>query len=55
VIFSIYFLTNLLNVTNKLNKTYDPLGSEALTKAVFDDHEKYGKLMKDLGLGIYKK
>jgi tripartite-type tricarboxylate transporter receptor subunit TctC len=42
-------------VIKKLNRTYDPLDAEATTKALIDDHKKYGDLMKRLGLGIYKK
>ncbi len=45
----------VIDTIHKCNLPYAPLGSEALTKAVFDDHEKYGELMKKLGLGIFKK
>jgi len=38
-----------------LNRTYDPVGSEALTKAVFADYKKYGELMRTFKLGIFKK
>ena len=38
-----------------LEKIYDPLDSDALTKEMFDDHQKFGALMKKFGLGIYKK
>lgn len=44
-----------INTTNKLNNPYDPLDSEATTKAVIKDHQKYGELMKKFGQGIYKK
>ena len=40
---------------NKLNKVYEPLGSEATTKMLIKDHQVYGELMKKLGLGVYKK
>ena len=39
----------------KSNKTYGPLGSEALTRLVIEDYKKFGEVMKNLGLGIYKK
>jgi tripartite-type tricarboxylate transporter receptor subunit TctC len=42
-------------IINKLNKTYDPVGGEEVTKALLKDHEKFGELMKQLGLGIFKK
>jgi tripartite-type tricarboxylate transporter receptor subunit TctC len=43
------------DIMKKWNKPYDPLDSEETTKAVIKDHQKYGELMKKLGLGIYKK
>jgi len=45
----------VIAVIKKLNQPYDPKGSEAVTKAVFEDHPKYGELFKRLGLGIFKK
>jgi tripartite-type tricarboxylate transporter receptor subunit TctC len=42
-------------ILNKFNKTYDPVDSEATTKAVIKDHKVWGELMKKLGLGIFKK
>ncbi len=42
-------------VMKRWEKPYDPLGSEATTKALLKDHEKYGELMQKLGLGIFKK
>ena len=40
---------------NRVNLPYAPLDSEAVTKLVIEDHQKYGELMKRLGLGIFKK
>jgi tripartite-type tricarboxylate transporter receptor subunit TctC len=40
---------------NKVNLPYAPLNSEEVTKLVIEDHQKYGELMKKLGLGIYKR
>jgi tripartite-type tricarboxylate transporter receptor subunit TctC len=39
---------------NRLNLPYAPLNSEEVTKLVIEDHQKYGDLMKKLGLGIFK-
>ena len=39
----------------RVNLPYAPLDSEAVTKLVIEDHQKYGELMKRLGLGIFKK
>lgn len=43
------------DVLNKWNWGIDPLGSETLTKMVFNDYKVNGELLKKFGLGIYKK
>ncbi len=39
---------------NRVNLPYAPLNSAEVTKLVLEDHQKYGELMKRLGLGIFK-
>jgi len=39
----------------KLNREYAPLNSEETTKMVIEHYKKFGELMKQLGLGRYKK
>ena len=42
-------------VVKRLNKKNILLNSEATTKAVIEDYQKFGELMKKFGLGIFKK
>jgi tripartite-type tricarboxylate transporter receptor subunit TctC len=45
----------VIDVLNKWNWALGPLDSESLTKLVWEDYKINGELMKQLGLGIYKK
>ncbi|MCX5819797.1 MAG: tripartite tricarboxylate transporter substrate binding protein [Deltaproteobacteria bacterium] len=42
-------------VLNKANKTYDPVGSEALTKKVFTEHQQIGEIIKTVGRNAFNK
>jgi tripartite-type tricarboxylate transporter receptor subunit TctC len=46
--------SHVIETINNANVFYAPIGSETLTKALITDYEKYGKLMKEMGLGIFK-
>ena len=43
------------SVITKWLMLIEPLGSEALTRVIAQDYKINGELMKQLGLGIYKK
>jgi tripartite-type tricarboxylate transporter receptor subunit TctC len=45
----------VVEVINKWYMVMEPLGGEALQKMIFNDYKINGELMKQLGLGIYKK
>jgi len=42
-------------VINKWNMVIDPLDGESLQKMILKDYRINGELLKQLGLGIYKK
>ena len=45
----------VIDVLNKWSWAIDPMPGEALRKVIFKDYQVNGELLKQLGLGIYKK
>ncbi|MBI5967543.1 MAG: hypothetical protein HY882_06785 [Deltaproteobacteria bacterium] len=45
----------VIEVIKKWNMVIEPLGGEALHKMIVQDYKINGELLKQLGLGIYKK
>ncbi len=45
----------VIDVINKWNMAYEPIGGEAVAQMIAKDNKIFGELTQKLGLGIYKK